>query len=190
MFAQSTFRPQMKQGFLPSVQMAGLQPQPQGFYGGARLLSAPPVMLGQDSQTAQSWYERAKKAIDRYKFLQSRLETIANKTERENIKTWLGAVNVPGTPQYRYNSVVSDFTSDVASEGVGAYNVTRRQDRVAQLEVINDEFDAKVKFAIKTYGELPPAQVITQPGTQTAAPSLTTPLLVAGGAIALAILLS
>ena len=188
MFAQSTFRPQMKQGFLPSVQMSGYQPQPQGFLGGARLLALPPVTLGQDNQTAQGWYERAQKSIERYKFLKARVETIANKTERENLKTWLGAPNIPGTPEYRYNSVVSDFTQDVAREGVGAYNVTRRQDRVAQLESINDEFDSRVQASIKTYGALPPTTTVTQQGAP--APSMTTPLLIAGGAIALAILLS
>lgn len=174
--------------FLPEVKLSG---PPQISLGRPFLGQA---VMGQDMQTAQAWYERAKKSIDRYKFLKSRVEAIANKTERENVKTWMGAPGVAGTPEYRFASVVSDFTQDVAKEGVGAYNIERRQNRVADLEDVNDAFDQKIKFAIQTYGELPASAI---PGYQPpggAAPSkgpdLTIPIVGVGAAIVLALLLS
>lgn len=170
--------------FLPEVKLFGPRPVSLGrpFLGQA--------FMGQDMQTAQSWYERAKKSIDRYKFLKSRVEAIANKTERENVKTWLGAPGVTGTPEYRYASVVSDFTQDVASEGVGAYNIERRQNRVSELEDVNDAFDGKVKFAITTYGELPTTPGQTPGAVVTKGPDLTIPIVGVGAAIVLALLLS
>lgn len=183
MFQGSAFQPIKASGFLPQVRLAGGQiiqaRQSQAFY--------PAVTMGQDSQTAQAWYERAKKAIDRYAFLKSRVAVIANKTEREAIITWLGNATVPGTPEYRFSTVKSDFTDDVAREGVGAYNVERRQGRIVELEEFNDDFDVKVKNAIQTYGELP--AVPTQPGQQqAAAPDLTVPILVGAGVIALGLI--
>jgi len=178
-FAPSAFRPVGGSAFLPAVRLAGLAQQPQAFYGA--------VSLGQDvTQTARDWYERAKNAIDRFRFLKTRLEAIDYKPERENIKTWLGDPNIPGTPEYRFARVQDDFTSDVAAEGIGAYNKEQRQMRVAELEGMNNTFEEKVTAAAKLYGERPP----TTPGTQPAAkgPDLTVPLLVAGGVVALAIL--
>lgn len=203
MFQPATFQPMKGLGFLPPVNMTGQgtrqvqMRRAQAFYPTVNLgqpLPAqegflPQVSLGQDLQTAQAWYERAKKAIARFEFLSSRVGAIANKTERENIITWLGSASVPGTPQYRYATVKSDFTSDVAREGVGAYNVERRQNRVAELEDFNDEFNTKVEAAIRTYGELPTPQQPQQPQQPTQMPDLTVPILVGAGAIALALIL-
>lgn len=175
--APSAFLPEVKLSRAPQISLG------KPFLGRA--------FMGQDMTTAQAWYERAKKAIDRYKFLKSRVEAVANKTERENIKTWLGAPGVSGTPEYRYASVVSNFTEDVPTEGVGAYNVEQRQNRVSKLEEFNDQLDSKVKFAIQTYGELPPSAL---PGYQlpgaSKVPDLTIPIVGVGAAIVLALLLS
>jgi hypothetical protein len=204
MFQASAFRPISGGGFLPQLRLSGAlavqSRQAQAFYPAANLGQAPrddrgfypQVGLGQDTQTAQSWYERAKKSMDRYKFLSSRVGTIANKTEREAILTWLGQPNVAGSPAERYVTVLSDFTQDVAAEGVGAYNVERRQNRVEKLEEFNDQLDVKVKAAVQTYGELPGQPAA--PGTPAAAaaaagPDLTVPILIGAGAIALALIL-
>jgi len=171
--------------FLPEVKLSG---PPQMSLGRPFLGQA---FMGQDTQTAQAWYERAKKAIDRYRFLRNRVEAVANKTERENIKTWLGAPNVPDSPEERFATVVSDFTEDVAAEGVGAYNIERRQRRITKLEDFNDQLDSKVKFAIQTYGELPASAL---PGYQSPGgskvPDLTIPIVGVGAAIVLALLLN
>ncbi len=189
MFQQATFRPMGGTAFLPSVHLAGpyeatfQEHRARAFYG-------PVSYLGQDTATAQAWYERAKKALDRYRFLKSRLEAIDYKPEREAIKTWLGAPNVPGTPEYRFASVNSDFTQDVAQEGVGAYNVDRRQNRVVELEEYNDTFDQKVKAAVQAYGERAVPMPGAAPAAPAAGPDLTIPIIAAGGAVALALLLS
>lgn len=200
MFQPTAFRPIQGGGFLPPVALQGVGAQrvqarrAQAFYPTVNLGQAlpaeqgflPQVSLGQDLQTAQSWYERAKKSIARFEFLRQRVGAIANKTEREAIITWMGNASVPGTPEYRYTTVKSDFTSDVAREGVGAYNVERRQGRIEELEEFNDELNTKVEAAIRTYGELPtPAS----PQPQAAGPDLTVPILVGAGAIALALIL-
>jgi hypothetical protein len=199
MFQASTFRPIQAQGFMPQVRLASAQQiqsrQAQAFYPATRLGQQvrdergfyPQVSLGQqDTDTAQAWYKRAKDAIAQYEFLASRLPTIASKSERDAITTWLGSATVPGTPQYRYTTVKSDFTEDVAAEGVGAYNVDRRQNRVVELEEYNDAFNAKLMAAgAQTYGrfEVPGAPAPTAPATD-----LTVPILVGAGAIALALI--
>src|SRR3990170_6048358 len=72
-------------------------------------------------ETAEGWLARAQKALQAYDALKARTSAIGNKTEREAIAAWLGNVNVPGTPAYRYNTVKSDLEFDVPREGVGAY---------------------------------------------------------------------
>jgi hypothetical protein len=118
--------------------------------------------------------------------------TIANKTEREAIITWLGTPAVSGSPEERFATVQSDFVQDVAAEGVGAYNVERRQNRISKLEDFNDQLDIKVNAALQTYGGLPQdiKAAPTAPGAPAAAaPDLTVPLLIGAGAIALALIL-
>lgn len=173
--------------FLPSVRLAGAS---------APRLSAPvyPVRSGARrftlGQTAQEWFEKAKEEVARFEFLKGRIAAIDNRIERENLITWLGKTDVPDTPEYRYNSVKSDLATDVAEEGVGAYNVARRQGRVSELEAINDEFEERIAAAIQTHGERqPPGQ---QPPTPTAKPTPDYTLPILGGAVlvGLAILLT
>lgn len=158
---------------------------------------APRYFMG---QTASEWLTRAQRAVGRFDNLLVRTSQIANRTERDNILTWVGDPSNPVSPAYRRATVNQDLTQDVAREGVGAYNLARRQNRVVQLEEINSEFNDRVESAERVFGILPPTQVIEReriverPGmppvmAPAARPNLTVPLLIAGGGVALALLL-
>jgi cysteine desulfurase len=113
-------------------------------------------------QTGREWYDRAKRLIARYEDLARRTAQIAARAARDEIQTWLGSPNTPGTPAYRYNTVVSDVTTDVEAytpPNYGAYDIERRQNRVEELSDFVDEFDAKVRAAERQFGLLPPPGV-------------------------------
>lgn len=138
------------------------------------------------------WYQRAKAAIAAYEDLVRRTNEIANQTARNQITSWLGSPNNPTSPAYRYRSVVSDVQTDVEGftpPNYGAYAVERRQNRVEELESINEDFKNKVRAAEREFGQLPPPRErrVEVPG---AAPDLTVPIIGAGVAVAAAIVLS
>lgn len=163
--------------FLPQVRMAG------------------PSRRYRMGQTPVEWYQRAKVAMARFEDLLARANGVANATERGNILTWVGEASNPATPAYRYATVKSDVTLDVEAftpPNYNAYQLTRRQNRVEELEELNSEFNDRVENAERVYGVLPPAQVIerervvTVPGQ---GPDLTVPILVGAGALILALVL-
>lgn len=158
------------------------------------------VSLGQSPAELVKWYQRAKAAVAKYAALLGRTDRVANATERANVRAWLGDPANPSAPAYRYASVLSDLAENVEAFtpiNYGAYQVERRRNRIEALEDYNRDFEAKVVNAERVYGILPAPQVIrervevpgptvTMPG---AAPDLTIPILVAGGAVALVLLL-
>jgi hypothetical protein len=146
-------------------------------------------------QSAFEWYRRAKDALAKYEALVARLAEVANRTARLEIETWLGSPLIPGTPAYRYATVRSDVLENVEAytpPNYGAYQLERRQNRVVELEDHVKDFSAKVTDAERVYGRLPPPTVIERerrvevPGE---APDIAVPLVVAGAAVALAIIL-
>lgn len=170
--------------FLPQIRLSGT-PQshphaPTGPFLGGRMYT-----LG---KTAQEWYEAAKTALTRYEFLKNRVSTVDNRVERENIVTWMGQIDIPGTPEYRYNAVKSDFISDVAREGVGAYNVSRRQNRVSELQDYNDELNNLIDDAIKTHGARETG--IRTEIREVGGPDLTWPILGGAALVGLGLLLA
>lgn len=161
--------------FLPPVRLAG---PAQPSMGLAR------YTLG---QTAAEWYERARAALAEYEFLLDRVDRIDNKTERERILTWIGDPSVPGTPAYRYRTVKSDSVSDVAREGVGAYNVERRQGRIEELEDYNKELESLIETALEVHG-VRETEVRTE--VRTELKDLTLPILGGAALVGLAIWLA
>lgn len=148
-------------------------------------------------QSAYEWYQRAKAALSTFEKLLARTDRIANKTAREEIIAWLGSATNSDEPLGRYYAVLDDVVHDV--EGFtplnyGAYALERRQNRVEKLEDFDEEFQTKVVGAEKQYGILPappaPTTITTTVIKETPGPSLTVPILIAGGGIALALLLS
>jgi len=138
------------------------------------------------------WYQRAKAAIAAYEDLVRRTNLIASAAPRRTIFDWLGSPNNPTSPAYRYRSVASDVQTDVEAftpPNYGAYAVERRQDRVTELEAINEEFKNRVRAAEREHGQLPPGQV-GPPGPAGPGADLTLPIVGAGAAVALAIVLS
>jgi hypothetical protein len=146
--------------------------------------------MGQTND-AEAWYGRAVKAVQEYEILKNRVAQIASRTEREQITAWLGSESVPTSPEYRYATVRQDATADVQAEGIGAYNLQRRRNRVVELENWNRDFKAKVDNAERVAGVLPAATTITRvvPG-EVPKSDLTIPIVAAGAAVALAILLT
>jgi hypothetical protein len=140
-------------------------------------------------QTAQEWYDKAKAALARYEFLIKQMDTIGSQNAINQIKVWLGDPSIPDSPSYRYTTVKSDFTQDVAAEGVGAYNVERRQNRVEKLEDFNGEFKDLIEEALKEFGT---RRIVTRPGerVEVEGPDLTLPILGGAAAVALAIVLA
>lgn len=162
-----------------------------GFHRGAFVGAALPVArLG---QTSFEWYQRAKAAVGEFEKLMVRVDSIANKTAREEIIQWVGSADDDSSPLYRYRSVLyGDIQADVEAytpPNYGAYALERRQGRVEELEEVVEDLRDKVMAAEKQYGMIPKPPA-TPPPVISASPNLTVPLLVAGGAIALAVLIS
>lgn len=155
--------------------------------GDPQTLGAPQAALG---QTAQEWYTRAKAAVAAYEELRDNvLPRIANLQARADIAAWLGTVYQDESPEYRWASVVGNITYRVAEEGVGAYNVEHRQNRVVKLENVVEEFRTKVGAAGAL---LPPVEPPPEPGAPQ--PPVTfadigTPIAYGLGAIAFAVLI-
>lgn len=171
--------------YLPQVSLAGTPA------GGARM-----------GQKPFEWYQRAKAAVAKYDNLFARAQRVANKTASQEILASLGDRTVPGTAAYRYATVVSDVATDVEAyrpPNYNAYQLKRRQDRIVELEGFNRDFESMVVNAEQSYGILPAPEVIERervvtrevqvPGAPAPGPDYTTPILVAGGAVALAFLL-
>lgn len=165
---------QQKMGFHPSL--AG------GYYLG---------------QTPQDWYNRAKQSLMKFDDLLTRVAKVANQTSRNEILAWIGTASIQDSPAYRYATVKSDLQQDVESftpPAVNAYQVTRRTNRIEKLEEMNRELEAKVGNAENVYGKLQDPVIIEReriltPGTSTGS-NWTMPLLVGGGAVAVAVVVT
>lgn len=198
------YRPSMQGAFLPAVRLATAPrqiPVPSLGYSratfGGRAHGTPgflgEVRLGQAaSALAQEYYNRARAALERYRFLKNQIATIDNKVARDTIIAWLGSPNITDTPEYRYARVLQDFTFDAApaQEGIAAYDESRRRNRVDKLEEWNDDLNEKIEAARITYGSRPAP---TQPGKddkngKPSGPDLTLPLIGVGALIALGLI--
>jgi len=156
-----------------------------------------PSFLG---DTGQEWYQRARTAVNKFDALRVRLNLIASKTARDEINTWLGptANEVEDTPQWQRDRVAFEITQVEGSipPNYGYFDeATYHQSRVSELESSVTTFDSKVMAAEKTYGILPPTQVITLPGKITTGAATektdyTLPLILVAGGIGLALILS
>lgn len=152
--------------------------------------------LGQPT-TPEGWYDLAKEELRIYDSLAARTARIANQSARQQIASqYIAGANDPTTAAYARNAVYADVVYDVerfVPLNYGAYAVERRQERVVRLQEFNDDFEAAVRSAEDTYGILPEPQVITREVIREReierAPDLTVPLLVGGGALALALIL-
>jgi hypothetical protein len=146
-------------------------------------------------QTPTDWYRRAKESLVKFDSLISRMNRIANQTERKVVQDWVGSPSTEGTPAYRRRSVESDLTQDVEAytpPNVNAYQVERRTNRIAKLEDINADFESRVANAEVVYGILPPDQVITQERlvTQTQTPGWVLPVAIGAGTLGIAALVT
>lgn len=149
-------------------------------------------------QTPTEWYNRAKRALAQFEALLTRVASIANQTSRNEILAWIGTTGDVDSAAYRYGAVKSDLQQDVEAftpPAVNAYQVGRRTSRIEKLEEFNTELEAKVTNAESVYGKLPAPVVIereriTTPGSPASGTNWTLPLVVGGGAVAVAVLVT
>lgn len=143
--------------------------------------------------TSAEWYQRAKASVAQFDSLFTRLSKIAGPVERERILRWLGSAGVQDTPAYRYASVQSDLADNVerfTPVNVSAYEESRRTDRIVNLEGFNTQFAGLLSEAEKNYGILPAPVTIERNILQPSKTNWTLPLIVGGGAVAVAIAVS
>lgn len=171
--------------------------QTRGFY---------PTLAGGPwlGETGMEWYDRARNAIAKFDQLLARTNGIPSKAERDTVLAWVGPVGSSDTPRERYLTVVENVHYVEASDPIDytKYEVSRLQNRVKKLEAYNVEFEDKIRAAELVSGVKPPAPGGTAPGGLipkggttpsaggTGGTNWTLPLIVGGGAIAVAVLVS
>ncbi len=185
-------------GFLPAVQMSAGSHRPQYTPAGlgtqtfAGRAHGTPAFMGQVQlgQTAQTWYNRARAAMERFQILKAQVQGIDNQAARNTIVTWLGRPGIEGTPEWRYAGVSYNYTTSVQEEGVQAYDKPDRQGRVEDLESFNDQLSSKIALAQVTYGSRPVTPVTPGvPAPVVAGPDLTLPIVGVGLLVAAAVVL-
>jgi len=112
--------------------------------------------------THAQWYQRAKNAEAKFQELLARTAKIANKTVRDEIADWVGAMGSVDTPMERYRTVVVNTNTAESYTPLNTVEFDRSQlqNRVLKLEAYNSEFQSKVKNAEDYYGILPAPVVI------------------------------
>lgn len=149
-------------------------------------------------QTPDEWYRRAKAALAKFDNLLTRTSMIAAKVEREKILKWVDTAATTDSPAYRYATVKSDLQNDVEAytpPAVNAYQIERRTNRIEKLESMNTDFEEMVTNAENVYGKLPEPTIVNKetiiklPAEVTGS-NWTLPLLIGGGAIAVALVIT
>lgn len=149
-------------------------------------------------QSSAEWYARAKASLARFDEILTRTARIANQTERNRILGWVGKASTQDTPAYRYATVKNDLQESVEAHtppAIDAYKVTRLQHRIEKLENYNNEFGTMVSNAENVYGKLAEPvviereRIVSTTGGETKT-NWTLPLVIGGGAVAVAILVS
>lgn len=151
-------------------------------------------------QTAHDWYTRAQAAVARYDGLLARAKAVASASERDAVLSWIGSDSDQESPAYRYAAVAEDVDYAGQGENMDHYVKTHVQNRVPKLEAFNNELETKVRIAeLATGTTTPPPGTTPAPGTTpggTRPPSApaktdwTLPLVIGGGAIAVAIIVT
>lgn len=187
-----------RNGFLPAVNISGARRQPMfgqlPTFGGnpglaqrQQLRLAGQHQLGRPylGQTPEAWYQRAGAALARFDFLKKQIDTIDNQSAREAIRRWLGTPDIPGTAEYRYTRVKSDYIQDVGSIGIQeTYSVSRRTGRIEELEDFNVELNDKIRSAQSTHGTRP-SPTGDRDDKQPKPTDYTVPILIGAGAVVL-----
>lgn len=120
-------------------------------------------------QTAEQWYDRARRAVDTFAEFLKMVEGLPA-AQRQEVLIWVGKANDPASPRYRYFSVLDDIRTVEAKipPNYSVYDVGRRQTRVTKLEEFNKLFPGRIGFS--QFGA-PPSAGPTVTAAPTAAPS-------------------
>ncbi len=82
------------------------------------------------------------------------IKEVGNDLARETLLAQLGSRALAGSPEYRYASVLQDFSESVSGSSVDPYTSSLRQERVRSLEAVNDALAARIASAKAEYGEM------------------------------------
>jgi hypothetical protein len=146
--------------------------------------------------TAIDWFNRAQAAVAKYDGLLARAKAIAAASERDAVLSWIGSASDQESPAYRYAAVAEDVDFAGQGENMDHYVKTHVQNRVPKLEAFNNELETKVRVAEMVTGGTPtPTPTGTTPAGRTPTPvaaktDWTLPLVIGGGAIAVAIIVT
>lgn len=106
--------------------------------------------LGQAGEVS----DRAQKAVDRYAELLAKAATLADEKVYQELLTWTGRDDMPGSPAERNLSVLRDI-QESQTTGPAVFQTEQASIRVNQLEAIVTKLEGKVNFALQAYGSLP-----------------------------------
>lgn len=107
-------------------------------------------------QTPYDWFTRAQAAVALFENLKARAESLANKSDRDQILAWIGPAGSSDTPMERYLTVVEDIRFTSEGENMAQYGISRLQNRVTKLENYNNELNTKVRAAEMVTGNTSP----------------------------------
>ncbi len=142
-------------------------------------------------QSYQEWYNRAKAATTKFADLRDNfVPRIVDLRARADILEWLGGSFVDESPIYRWDTVMSDM-SQAGRDGIAIYEVSRRTNRIVKLEDFVTELGQKVGAAGQLSAKPTPTPTPdTRPDRPIIVdvPDYTIPIVAAGGAVALAVL--
>jgi hypothetical protein len=190
MFQAQAFRPMGGSAFLPQVRLAGFQPS-------AVRQAAGPIM-GYTLEEGRRYYEEAKAAVARFDDLAIRASKIAYKPVRDEIISEYGLLEPGNKDKALYmRGSLQEYVAEVeASTPLNYYvfitDTSRPRNRLNWLQNTDQNFEAAVKDAERTYGSTPEPQVIIKevpgPAGPTVATDLTVPILIGASAVALALI--
>lgn len=170
-------------------------PATKEIFGLGGMMGRHPVLASYSlGQTAQDYYNDAKKELARFESIAARVARIANQTERNRLIDVYGLTEPTNKDKatYMHNALASDVASAekyspiAYEEGFPSHGPSRG--RVRKLKNFDDDFDSEVTNAERTYGILPEPvvieRVVTAPGAAAATPSALPYVLVGGGIVA------
>lgn len=174
--------------YLPAVTVA-VRPNQAFLQPGALASRGGRLAQSYDQGEAVKWYERAKRKVQEFDALAARAARIANLAVREDIqKSLIGDPSDSSSGLYARNAVAYNVSQveDASPANYRVYAFSQQRNRVERLDDFTEALEEEVGQAERLYGLTPEPTVVTQ----VVESPLTVPLLLAGGIVAAALLLS
>lgn len=148
--------------------------------------------------TGREWYDRARASVAKFEQLLAMAKDIPVKSERDAILSWVGPVGSVDTPMERYLTVVENihYVESFDPIDYSKYDVARLQHRIEKLEAFDTELEKKIAASRLLTGTptgpggTPIVPGGVKPPGAAGGMDLTIPLIAAGAAVVLAVVLS